>query len=152
MNQIYGFEGEVRSKLSDTFVEFFALVFCFLPLAHVINGKIFVVHGGLFSIDGVKLSDIRAIDRFCEPPEEGKSALDAYEIEHLLENSIFDSHVRLRLEIFLQSFDLYDPEEVLDLIEDYSLPEALVLQILAIKLEDCEKYCANVGRPDAYMK
>nr|GMD60710.1 serine/threonine-protein phosphatase 5 isoform X2 [Ipomoea batatas] len=71
MNKIYGFEGEVRSKLSETFVELFAEVFCCLPLAHVINGKIFVVHGGLFSVDGVKLSDIRAIDRFCEPPEEG---------------------------------------------------------------------------------
>jgi diadenosine tetraphosphatase ApaH/serine/threonine PP2A family protein phosphatase len=72
MNKIYGFEGEVRSKLSDTFVELFAEVFCCLPLAHVINGKVFVVHGGLFSTDGVKLDEIRAIDRFCEPPEEGK--------------------------------------------------------------------------------
>ncbi|XP_011033729.1 PREDICTED: serine/threonine-protein phosphatase 5 isoform X1 [Populus euphratica] len=71
MNKIYGFEGEVRSKLSETFVELFAEVFCCLPLAHVINGKVFVVHGGLFSVDGVKLSDIKAIDRFCEPPEEG---------------------------------------------------------------------------------
>ncbi|XP_015575452.2 serine/threonine-protein phosphatase 5 isoform X1 [Ricinus communis] len=71
MNKIYGFEGEVRSKLSDTFVELFAEVFCCLPLAHVINEKVFVVHGGLFSVDGVKLSEIRAIDRFCEPPEEG---------------------------------------------------------------------------------
>ncbi|KAB1209746.1 Serine/threonine-protein phosphatase 5 [Morella rubra] len=71
MNKIYGFEGEVRSKLSETFVDLFAEVFCCLPLAHVINGKVFVVHGGLFSVDGVKLSDIRAIDRFCEPPEEG---------------------------------------------------------------------------------
>ncbi|MBA0628221.1 hypothetical protein Godav_022985 [Gossypium davidsonii] len=71
MNKIYGFEGEVRSKLSETFVELFAEVFCYLPLAHVINQKVFVVHGGLFSVDGVKLSDIRAIDRFCEPPEEG---------------------------------------------------------------------------------
>lgn len=71
MNKIYGFEGEVRSKLSETFVELFAEVFCSLPLAHVINQKVFVVHGGLFSVDGVKLSDIRAIDRFCEPPEEG---------------------------------------------------------------------------------
>ncbi|KAL0720307.1 hypothetical protein Bca4012_034906 [Brassica carinata] len=71
MNKIYGFEGEVRSKLSEKFVELFAEVFCYLPLAHVINEKIFVVHGGLFSVDGVKLSDIRAIDRFCEPPEEG---------------------------------------------------------------------------------
>ncbi|XP_076906169.1 serine/threonine-protein phosphatase 5-like isoform X1 [Bidens hawaiensis] len=71
MNKIYGFEGEVRSKLSDKFVELFSEVFCYLPLAHVINEKIFVVHGGLFSTDDVKLSDIRAIDRFCEPPEEG---------------------------------------------------------------------------------
>ncbi|XP_058100981.1 serine/threonine-protein phosphatase 5 [Magnolia sinica] len=71
MNKIYGFEGEVRSKLSEIFVELFAEVFCCLPLAHVINEKVFVVHGGLFSVDGVKLSDIRAIDRFCEPPEEG---------------------------------------------------------------------------------
>ncbi|CAO2813242.1 unnamed protein product [Amaranthus hypochondriacus] len=71
MNKIYGFEGEVRSKLNETFVELFAEVFCCLPLAHVINEKVFVVHGGLFSVDGVKLSDIKAIDRFCEPPEEG---------------------------------------------------------------------------------
>lgn len=72
MNKIYGFEGEVKSKLTDKFVELFAQVFCYLPLAHVINNKIFVVHGGLFSTDGVKLSQIKAINRFCEPPEEGK--------------------------------------------------------------------------------
>ncbi|KAJ7963879.1 Serine/threonine protein phosphatase [Quillaja saponaria] len=71
MNKIYGFEGEIRSKLNETFVELFAEVFCYLPLAHVINEKVFVVHGGLFSVDGVKLSDLRAINRFCEPPEEG---------------------------------------------------------------------------------
>ncbi|KAK1357074.1 hypothetical protein POM88_050330 [Heracleum sosnowskyi] len=71
MNKIYGFEGEVKSKLNDTFVELFAEVFCCLPLAHVLNGKVFVVHGGLFSVNGVNLSDIRKIDRFCEPPEEG---------------------------------------------------------------------------------
>jgi hypothetical protein len=71
MNKIYGFEGEVKSKLNDTFVELFAEVFCCLPLGHVINNNVFVVHGGLFSVDGVKLSDIRAIDRFREPPEEG---------------------------------------------------------------------------------
>ena len=74
MNKIYGFEGEVRSKLGEKFVELFAEIFCWLPLAHVINKKVFVVHGGLFSVDGVKLSDIRSIDRFCEPPEEGMVA------------------------------------------------------------------------------
>jgi len=30
-----------------------------------------VCHGGLFSNDGVKLSDIKAINRFKEPPESG---------------------------------------------------------------------------------
>ncbi|CAA2977990.1 serine threonine- phosphatase 5 isoform X2 [Olea europaea subsp. europaea] len=88
MNKIYGFEGEVKSKLSDKFVELFAEVFCCLPLAHVINEKIFVVHGGLFSVDGVKLSGIRKIDRFCEPPEEDLVVRshevkdEGYEIEH----------------------------------------------------------------------
>ncbi|KAL5773542.1 hypothetical protein ACOSQ2_013466 [Xanthoceras sorbifolium] len=82
-------------------------------------------------------------------------------------NSIFQSPVRERLQIFLQSSDLYDPEEVLDLIEGSELwlekailyrklgQETLVLQILALKLEDseaAEEYCAEIGRPDAYMQ
>ncbi|XP_022149750.1 serine/threonine-protein phosphatase 5-like [Momordica charantia] len=71
MNKMYGFEGEVMMKLNETFVELFAEVFCCLPLAYVLNEKVFVVHGGLCGVDGVKLSDIRAINRFCEPPEEG---------------------------------------------------------------------------------
>lgn len=113
-----------------------------------------------------------------------KSALDANEKEHAIpnsegvnqkemstsdrgNNSIFDTHVRERLHIFLQSSDLYDPDEVLDLIEGSELwlekailyrklgQETLVLQILALKLEDCEaaeQYCAEIGRPDAYMQ
>ncbi|GMI77799.1 vacuolar protein sorting 3, modified transport to the vacuole 10 [Hibiscus trionum] len=80
---------------------------------------------------------------------------------------IFESPVRDRLQIFLQSSDLYDPEEVLDLIENSELwlekailyrklgQESLVLQILALKLEDseaAEQYCDEIGRPDAYMQ
>ncbi|GMP91767.1 hypothetical protein CsSME_00042310 [Camellia sinensis var. sinensis] len=81
--------------------------------------------------------------------------------------SMFQSHIRERLQIFLQSSELYDPEEVLDLIEGSELwlekailykklgQETLVLQILALKLEDseaAEQYCAEIGRPDAYMQ
>nr|KJB69957.1 hypothetical protein B456_011G051400 [Gossypium raimondii] len=81
--------------------------------------------------------------------------------------SLIQSPVRDRLQIFLQSSDLYDPEEVLDLIQDSELwlekailyrklgQESLVLQILALKLEDseaAEQYCAEIGRPDAYMQ
>lgn len=71
LNKIYGFEGEVKAKFNQMMVELFAEVFCCLPLAHVLNSKIFVTHGGLFSKDDVKLSDIRSIDRFIEPPDEG---------------------------------------------------------------------------------
>lgn len=71
MNKIYGFDGEVKSKFNETMVELFADVFCCLPLAHVLNGRVFVVHGGLFSRDGVTLSEVAAIDRFREPPDEG---------------------------------------------------------------------------------
>ncbi|XP_021294682.1 transforming growth factor-beta receptor-associated protein 1 [Herrania umbratica] len=81
--------------------------------------------------------------------------------------SIFQSPVRDRLQIFLQSSDLYDPEEVLLLVETSELwlekailyrklgQETLVLRILALKLEDseaAEQYCAEIGRPDAYMQ
>ncbi|GER36823.1 vacuolar sorting protein 39 [Striga asiatica] len=113
-----------------------------------------------------------------------KSALETYEAElSLLESvglpenekkisqlersSIFDNPVRDRLQIFLQSSDLYDAEEVLDTIEGSELwlekailyrrlgQEALVLNILALKLEDyeaAEQYCVEIGRPDAYMQ
>ncbi|CAA2991564.1 Transforming growth factor-beta receptor-associated protein 1 homolog [Olea europaea subsp. europaea] len=114
-----------------------------------------------------------------------KSALETYEMELSTQNSsagmlknemyvsefgedsIFDTPVRERLQIFLESSDLYDAEDVLDLIEESELwlekailyrklgHETLVLQILALKLEDCEaaeQYCVEIGRPDAYMQ
>ncbi|XP_061341073.1 vacuolar sorting protein 3 [Gastrolobium bilobum] len=112
-----------------------------------------------------------------------KSAIEAFKYENIFENldsgnietkglatlrnSIFQTPVRERLQIFLQSSDLYDPEEVLDLIEGSELwlekailyrrlgQETLVLQILALKLEDseaAEEYCAEIGRADAYMQ
>ncbi|KAK7302881.1 hypothetical protein RJT34_13778 [Clitoria ternatea] len=64
-----------------------------------------------------------------------------------LANTIFETPIRERLQIFLQSSDLYDLEEVLDLIEGSELwlekailyrrlgQETLVLQILALLLE-----------------
>ncbi|KAI7746033.1 hypothetical protein M8C21_017243, partial [Ambrosia artemisiifolia] len=105
-----------------------------------------------------------------------KSALETYGTESQSEqingsesgnHSIFQSPVRERLQVFLQSSDLYDREEILYLIEESELwlekailyrklgQETLVLQILAVKLEDsdaAEHYCAEIGRPDAYMQ
>ena len=71
MNRMYGFDGEVRAKYSNLMAEFFAEIFCFLPLGCVLNSKVLVVHGGLFSRPDVTLDDLKKIDRNREPPESG---------------------------------------------------------------------------------
>ncbi len=45
-----------------------AQVFDCMPLCALIQEKIFVVHGGLFSREGVALEHIRGISRKREPP------------------------------------------------------------------------------------
>lgn len=71
MNKIYGFEGEVKHKYDETVMQLFTEVFNWLPLAAVIEEKVLVVHGGLFSDENVTLADIEKIDRNREPPEGG---------------------------------------------------------------------------------
>ena len=71
LNHMYGFEGEVKHKYNDTMMDLFSEIFCLLPIVHLINKKIMICHGGLFSKDGVKLSDIEAINRRKEPESEG---------------------------------------------------------------------------------
>ncbi|CAN6806260.1 unnamed protein product [Brassica oleracea] len=62
---------EVLAKLNETVMDMFSDTFCCLPLAHALNRKNIVLHGGLFSRDGVTLSDIKSIQRFCQPPKRG---------------------------------------------------------------------------------
>ncbi|KAF6003776.1 Serine/threonine-protein phosphatase 5 [Cyanidiococcus yangmingshanensis] len=75
MNKIYGFEGEVRHKYSEHVFELFEELFQTLPLGYLIEGqskkRALVVHGGLFSRDGVKLDALLRLDRFVEPPSAG---------------------------------------------------------------------------------
>jgi serine/threonine-protein phosphatase 5 len=71
MNKMYGFEGEVKAKYDQKMMDMFSLVFCYLPISFLINKKVIVMHGGLFSKDGVKVDDIRKVDRIREPPDEG---------------------------------------------------------------------------------
>ncbi len=54
----------MKAKYTDLMVEVFRETFCWLPLAHLLNGKVLVLHGGLFSTDDVTLDDIRKIDRY----------------------------------------------------------------------------------------
>ena len=55
---------QVKHKYNATLADLFRETFCWLPLAHVLNGRVLVVHGGLFSKDGVTLDDLRRIDRY----------------------------------------------------------------------------------------
>eukprot|EP00775_Hariotina_reticulata_P007234 gene7234-7447_t len=71
MNKIYGFDGEVKHKYNGLMLDVFREVFNWLPLAFVLNHKVLVLHGGLFSKDGVKLDDLRKVERNREPPDEG---------------------------------------------------------------------------------
>ncbi|XP_052767610.1 serine/threonine-protein phosphatase 5-like [Mya arenaria] len=71
MNQMYGFEGEVKHKYTQKMAELFTEVFNWLPLCHCINEKILVMHGGLFKDETVTLDDIRKCDRNHQPPEQG---------------------------------------------------------------------------------
>lgn len=71
LNKMYGFEGEVKHKYDVKTYDLFSEIFCYLPIAHCINNKIFVIHGGLFAKDGVKLEDVQKVNRVREPPDEG---------------------------------------------------------------------------------
>lgn len=69
MNAIYGFKGEVLAKADATSFDLFTELFNWLPLAACVQSKILILHGGLFSRDGVTLDDIRKIQRHQQPPE-----------------------------------------------------------------------------------
>lgn len=73
MNKIYGFHGEIKHKYDDKIMYLFSKLFQSLPLAAVIEKKVFVVHGGLSTQNEgvVTLDEIRGISRFAEPPESG---------------------------------------------------------------------------------
>ncbi|CAA6663891.1 unnamed protein product [Spirodela intermedia] len=91
------------------------------------------------------------------------------ETRRLSEMNVIDAgegSIRERLQLFLHGSDLYDAEKVLYVIEETELwlekailyrklgQENLVLQILALKLEDseaAEQYCVEIGRADAFM-
>uniref|UniRef100_H2Z6Q5 Serine/threonine-protein phosphatase n=1 Tax=Ciona savignyi TaxID=51511 RepID=H2Z6Q5_CIOSA len=71
MNQMYGFEGEVKAKYDGMMMQLFSEVFNWLPLSYCVNRKVLIMHGGLMEQDNVTLEDLRSIDRNRQPPESG---------------------------------------------------------------------------------
>lgn len=71
MNRVYGFEGEVKTKYTDATFRAFTEIFNNVPLCNLIQKRVLVLHGGLFSKDDVSLDDLRNIDRRRQPGSEG---------------------------------------------------------------------------------
>lgn len=63
MNMPYGFAGEVFTKYSAEAYLMFQAVFQVMPLAHIVNNNVFVVHGGLPREPGMKLSDLKSLSK-----------------------------------------------------------------------------------------
>lgn len=68
VNRMHGFFEETKRKYDEQMFTMMNKVFNALPIAHTIQEKIFVVHGGLPQKEDFMLSDIAAIDRFRDPP------------------------------------------------------------------------------------
>eukprot|EP00747_Dinoflagellata_sp_TGD_P159493 gnl/TRDRNA2_/TRDRNA2_177899_c2_seq1.p1 gnl/TRDRNA2_/TRDRNA2_177899_c2~~gnl/TRDRNA2_/TRDRNA2_177899_c2_seq1.p1 ORF type:complete len:264 (+),score=28.72 gnl/TRDRNA2_/TRDRNA2_177899_c2_seq1:516-1307(+) len=62
LNIDYGFAGEVLTKYGKELYNMFQDMFDMLPLAHVVNNEVLVVHGGLPRAN-VGLAEIQALDR-----------------------------------------------------------------------------------------
>lgn len=62
---------EACQKYSKAVFNAFSQMFEALPIGHVINNRILVVHGGLFSNPTMTLNSFQSINRFCQPPDAG---------------------------------------------------------------------------------
>ena len=74
VSQVYGLYDEVQRKYGNPSLwRDYTDTFDYLPLAAVVGGKVFAVHGGL-SPDISHVDQIRQIDRIAELPNEGQFA------------------------------------------------------------------------------
>lgn len=71
MNDYYGFTEECIKKYGEDLYKYFLSVFYTLPLAHIINHSIFIVHGGLCRNVNLTLSDLQKLDRIGDPVPPG---------------------------------------------------------------------------------
>ena len=66
----FNFRDECNYKFDQEIYDLFMDSFDMMPLACVINGKFLALHGGI-SPELRTLDDLKAIDRFKEPPRLG---------------------------------------------------------------------------------
>lgn len=63
---MFGFEGEVKAKYDSSIMLLFSECFRALPIGAILDGRVLILHGGLFKQDGVTIQDIQKIDRFTD--------------------------------------------------------------------------------------
>ena len=72
INGRYGFKNEVIDKYKDEKIfDCFSEFYKFLPLGHILNKEVLVVHGGLVSKKDATLDELKKIDRFKDIPRKG---------------------------------------------------------------------------------
>merc|ERR1719379_3298244 len=69
MTQHFNFSSEAECKYDISLREEVMLTFDQLPLAGIVNGKFFAVHGGIGP--AITLESVSSVDRNGEPPREG---------------------------------------------------------------------------------
>ena len=68
----YGFKFEVLNKFDDIrILDCFNEFYKFLPLGHILNKEILVLHGGLFSKEGVTIDELKKLERGIDIPTSG---------------------------------------------------------------------------------
>ncbi|KRZ89873.1 Serine/threonine-protein phosphatase PP1 [Trichinella sp. T8] len=124
VNSVYGFLEEVRHRYSrDLYIKFNHL-FNFLPVAGLISGKIFCMHGGL-SKDLETFDQIRSIERPVEIPLQGLLAdllwsdpdrnINGWEISSRNVGYVFGEDVilefceKLRVDLIVRAHQVVDP-------------------------------------------
>jgi serine/threonine-protein phosphatase PP1 catalytic subunit len=70
VTRVYGFYDECKRRCNVKIWKTFVSVFNTLPIAAIVAGKIFCVHGGL-SPHMRSMDDVRALERPCEVPDYG---------------------------------------------------------------------------------
>lgn len=65
LNERYGFEREILEKFDAEFFDAVQDTFKMLPLGHVVERQVLVVHGGLSGEHNVTLDELRSIDRMA---------------------------------------------------------------------------------------
>jgi len=138
-----GFQKECKTKYDDLTFSMVVEVFRYLPIVHAIDGKVLVIHGGLFGRPGVTLADLEAIDRLdyspAPPPEdEPASAAEAraQDLRQLMRDALWSDpkdSPGSEFNSVRRQGQLFGPDVTADFLEANSL-------LMLVRSHECVKF------------